>query len=38
MNGILSGELRPGTFKPMTGITLARDVLDIAAARASSIH
>ena len=29
MNGILSGELRPGTFKPMTGITLARNVLDI---------
>jgi hypothetical protein len=29
MNGILSGELRPGTFKPMTGVTLARDVLDL---------
>jgi hypothetical protein len=24
-----SGELRPGTFKPMTGVALARDVLDI---------
>jgi hypothetical protein len=29
MNGVLSGELRPGTFKPMTGIAVARDVLDI---------
>jgi hypothetical protein len=29
MNGVLSGELRPGTFKPMTGVTVARDVLDI---------
>jgi hypothetical protein len=24
-----SGELRPATFKPMTGIAIARDVLDI---------
>jgi hypothetical protein len=29
MNGILSGELRPATFKPMTGVTMAREVLDI---------
>jgi hypothetical protein len=28
-NAILSGELRPATFKPMTGVALARDVLDI---------
>jgi hypothetical protein len=29
MHGILSGELRPATFKPMTGVAVARDVLDI---------
>jgi hypothetical protein len=29
MNGLASGELRPATFKPMTGVTMARDVLDI---------
>jgi hypothetical protein len=29
MNGLTSGELRPATFKPMTGIAMARDVLDI---------
>jgi hypothetical protein len=29
MNGLTSGELRPATFKPMTGITMARDLLDI---------
>ena len=28
-NGLLSGELRPATFKPMTGVAVARDVLDI---------
>lgn len=26
---ITSGELRPATFKPMTGVTMAREVLDI---------
>jgi hypothetical protein len=29
MNGILSGELTPATFKPMTGVTMAREILDI---------
>ena len=29
MDAIGSGELRPGTFKPMTGVTIARDLLDI---------
>jgi len=29
MNGILSGELRPATFKPMAGVTMAREILDI---------
>jgi hypothetical protein len=29
MNGILSGELRPQTFKPMTGVAMAREILDI---------
>jgi hypothetical protein len=24
-----TGELRPATFKPMTGVAIARDVLDI---------
>lgn len=28
-NGLVSGELRPATFKPMTGVALARDILDI---------
>ena len=28
-NAILSGELRPATFKPMTGISLAREILDL---------
>ena len=28
-NAILSGELQPSAMKPMTGVTLARDVLDI---------
>ena len=28
-NAILSGELRPATFKPMTGIALAREILDL---------
>jgi hypothetical protein len=28
MNALLSGQLTPKTFKPMTGVTLARDVLD----------
>jgi hypothetical protein len=28
MNSLLSGQLMPSTFKPMTGVTLARDVLD----------
>ena len=29
MDAIGSGELHPGTFKPMTGVTIARDLLDI---------
>jgi hypothetical protein len=29
MDAIASGELRPGTFKPMAGVTIARDLLDI---------
>lgn len=29
MNGILSGELMPATFKPMAGVTAARDILDL---------
>jgi len=29
MEAIASGELRPGTFKPMTGVTITRDLLDI---------
>ena len=29
MNAFMSGDLSPSTFKPMTGVTLARDVLDI---------
>jgi hypothetical protein len=28
MSSLLSGQLSPKTFKPMTGVTLARDVLD----------
>jgi hypothetical protein len=28
MNSLLSGQLTPKTFKPMTGVALARDVLD----------
>jgi hypothetical protein len=28
-NAIVSGELRPQTFKPMTGISLAREILDL---------
>jgi hypothetical protein len=28
MNAFTSGDLSPATFKPMTGVTLARDVLD----------
>jgi hypothetical protein len=28
MNSLLSGQLMPKSFKPMTGVTLARDVLD----------
>ena len=28
MGGIMSGDLMPAHFKPMTGVTLARDVLD----------
>jgi hypothetical protein len=28
MDSLLSGQLTPKTFKPMTGVTLARDVLD----------
>ncbi|HTL31675.1 MAG TPA: hypothetical protein VL326_01045 [Kofleriaceae bacterium] len=28
MNAFMSGDLNPATFKPMTGVTLARDVLD----------
>lgn len=29
MNAFMSGDLSPSTFKPMTGVSLARDVLDI---------
>lgn len=29
MSSLLSGELAPAHFKPMTGVTLARDVLDV---------
>jgi hypothetical protein len=29
MNGILSGELMPATFKPMAGVAAARDILDL---------
>lgn len=29
MNAFMSGDLSPSTFKPMTGVTLARDVLNI---------
>jgi hypothetical protein len=29
MTAFTSGELRPATFKPMTGVAIARDVLDI---------
>jgi hypothetical protein len=29
MDALASGELRPATFKPMTGVTIARDLLDI---------
>lgn len=29
MNAFMAGELSPSTFKPMTGVSLARDVLDI---------
>jgi hypothetical protein len=29
MSALASGELQPASFKPMTGVTLARDVLDI---------
>jgi len=29
MDALASGELRPATLKPMTGVTIARDVLDI---------
>jgi hypothetical protein len=28
MNAFMSGDLNPATFKPMTGVTLTRDVLD----------
>ena len=28
MNALMSGDLQPSTFKPMTGVTLGRDVLD----------
>ena len=28
MNAFMAGDLSPSTFKPMTGVTLARDVLD----------
>jgi len=28
LNALLSGDLQPSTFKPMTGVSLARDVLD----------
>ncbi|HUS33272.1 MAG TPA: hypothetical protein VMZ53_32440 [Kofleriaceae bacterium] len=29
MNAFMSGDLNPATFKPMTGVSLARDVLDV---------
>lgn len=29
MNAFMSGDLAPSTFKPMTGVSLARDVLDV---------
>jgi hypothetical protein len=29
MNAFMAGDLSPSTFKPMTGVSLARDVLDI---------
>lgn len=29
MNALMAGDLSPSTFKPMTGVSLARDVLDI---------
>ena len=29
MNAFMGGDLSPSTFKPMTGVSLARDVLDI---------
>jgi len=29
MEAIARGELRPGTFKPMSGVTITRDLLDI---------
>ena len=29
LTAFTSGELRPATFKPMTGVAIARDVLDI---------
>jgi hypothetical protein len=29
MNAFMSGDLSPSTFKPMTGVSLARDVLDV---------
>jgi hypothetical protein len=29
LQAVATGELRPATFKPMTGVTMARDVLDI---------
>ncbi|HEX8111818.1 MAG TPA: hypothetical protein VF516_29000, partial [Kofleriaceae bacterium] len=29
LTALASGELRPATFKPMTGVAIARDVLDI---------
>jgi hypothetical protein len=28
MNAVMAGDLSPSSFKPMTGVTLARDVLD----------
>jgi hypothetical protein len=29
MNAVLSGEVLPSSFKPMTGVTVARELLDI---------
>lgn len=29
LNAVLSGELKPATFQPMTGVTMAREVLEI---------